>query len=338
MTIGSKRIAFIGGAFRKSSLVGLWLLGSLVLSAGLEASAQTYPNRTIRMIVAYPAGGPNDIVGRAIAQKLNAQFGQPVVVENRGGAGGTIGTGSVAKATPDGYTLLMGAGAMTIAPSIYPKLPYDVTKDLAPISLAAMSSFVLVLHPAVPARNVEELIDLARRKPGMLSFASSGLGAPPHLAAELFKTRTNTKMTHVPYKGATPALIDLMGGHVDLYFGGISGAVPHIESGKLRALAVTSKSRSRVLPNLATLDESGVKGFDISTWWGLLAPAGTPADIIKVLHAATVKAVEAPDVQQRLLAVGAEPRSSTPQQFEQHMKDEIQNFAQIVKTSGAKFE
>lgn len=323
---------------RMPAAAGAWLMALfLPLSAG-SALAQSYPTHAIRMIVAYPAGGPNDIVGRTIAQKLSESLGQPVVIENRGGAGGTIGTALVAKAPPDGYTLLMGAGAMTIAPSIYPKLSYDVLKDLTPISLVASASFVLVLHPAVPAGNVRELIELARKRPGTLSYASSGLGAPPHLAAELFKTRTRTKMTHIPYKGATPALTDLIGGHVDLYFGGIAGALPHVKSGKLKALAVTSRERARALPDVPSLHESGLNDFDISTWFGVLGPAGMSADIVERLHALTARAVQQPDVQQRLLSLSYEPRSLGPQAFARHMKEEVQKFAEIVKVSGAKFE
>ncbi|MCC6532612.1 MAG: tripartite tricarboxylate transporter substrate binding protein [Burkholderiales bacterium] len=313
-------------------------MGIVLLGWSAYALSQPYPAKPIRMIVSYPPGGPNDIVGRTVGHRLGELIGGSVVIENRSGAGGNIGTEFVAKAAPDGYTLLMAAGAMTIAPSIYPKLGYDVVRDLAPISMTAVSTFVLLVHPAVPARSVKELISLARSRAGMLNFASAGLGAPPHLSAELFRSMTKVSMVHVPYKGATPALAALIGGEVDLYFGGIASAVPHVKSGRLRALGVTSKKRSSALPSLPTLDESGLRGFDISTWFGVMAPAGTAADIIAKLNAATLKAVAAAEVRDTLLAVGFEPQSSTPEQFGAHIKDEIRKFAQIVKVSGAKFE
>jgi len=318
----------------RSALVAVTVLVAWTASA----AAQSYPAKPMRMIVAYPAGGPNDIVGRTVGQRIAELLGGSLVIENRSGAGGNIGSEYVAKAPPDGYTLLMAAGAMSIAPSIYPKLGYDAVRDFAPVSLTAVSTFVLLLHPAVPAKSVKELVALAKSRPGSLNFASSGLGAPPHLSAELFQSMTGVKMTHVPYKGATPALTDLLGGQIDLYFGGVSGCVPYVKSNRLRALAVTSKKRSIALPEVATLEENGLRGFDISTWFGVLAPAGTPREIIARLNAATVKAVALPEVRDTLLAVGFEPESSTPEQFLAHIKDEIRKFAVIVKTSGAKFE
>jgi len=324
--------AFGGRPFQLAAVL------SLALASISSAAAQSYPTKPVRMVVAYPAGGPNDIVGRTVGQRMAELIGSSIVIENRSGAGGNIGSEFVAKAPPDGYTLLMAAGAISIAPSIYPKLSYDVVRDFAPVSMAAVSTFVLLLHPAVPAKSVDQFIALAKSKPGRLNCASSGLGAPPHLSAELFKSMTGVKMVHVPYKGATPALTDLLGGQVDLYFGGISGAVPYIKSNRLRALAVTSKKRSIALPDVPTLDEKGLRGFDISTWFGVMAPAGTPRDIVTKLNAAIVKAVAMPEVRDTLLAVGFEPESSTPEQFQAHIKDEVRKFAVIVKTSGAKFE
>jgi tripartite-type tricarboxylate transporter receptor subunit TctC len=310
----------------------------LAACGAATVSAQTYPAKAVRMIVSYPAGGPNDIMGRTISAKLTELMGQTFVVDNRSGAAGNIGTDSVAKAAPDGYTLLMGAGAMTIAPSLYPKLPYDVVRDFAPVSMVASAGFVLVLHPSVPAKTVAQFIDLLKKQPGKLNCASSGVGAPPHLALELFQSMTGTKMNHIPYKGATPALTDLVGGQVDLYFAGISGAIPHIQSGRLRTLAVTGKKRSVVLPEVPTLDQSGLKGYDVATWFGVLAPAGTPRDIINRLNAATVKAVSLPDTREKLLAAGAEPDSSTPEEFAKHIREEIVKFREIVRTSGAKLD
>jgi len=309
----------------------------MVLASGL-AAAQAYPAKPIRLIAAYPAGGPSDIVARAVAQRVGEMFGQSIVVENRAGAGGNVGFEAGAKAPPDGYTLLLGAGAMTIAPAIYPKLGYDVVRDLAPIALIASSTFVLMVHPAVPARSPAELIRLARERPGVLNVGSAGLGSPPHLAAELFQSMAKVKIVHLPYKGATPALTALLGGETDLYFGGISSAVPHVQSARLRGLAVTSRKRASALPGLPTLDATGLKGFDISTWFGLMAPIGTPAETIQRVHAATVKAIARPEMQQTLLSLGFEPEPMTPEQFSAHVKAELKKFADIVKASGAKFE
>ena len=316
---------------------GLVLLA--ILTVGVAAAAEPrYPTKPIRLVVAYPAGGPSDIVGRTVAQRVGELLGASIVVENRAGAGGNVGFEYVAKAAPDGYTWLLAAGAMTIAPSIYPKLGYDVVRDLAPISLVADSTFVLMVHPAVPAKSVKELIALARARPGVLNVASAGLGSPPHLAAELFQSMTRTKLVHLPYKGATPALAALLGGESDLYFGGISSAVPHIRSGRMRALAVTSKKRSIALPDVPTLDASGLAGFNISTWFGLMVPAGPPAEIVNRLNAVTVKAVASPEMRDTLLALGFEPQSNTATEFAAHVKEELKKFAEIVKASGAKFE
>ena len=308
-----------------------------VLASGLSL-AQPYPAKPIRLIAAYPAGGPSDIVARAVAQRVGEVLGQSILVENRAGAGGNVGFEAGAKAPPDGYTLLLGAGAMTIAPAIYPKLGYDVVRDLAPIALVASSTFVLMVHPAVPARSPSDLIRLARERPGVLNVGSAGLGSPPHLAAELFQSMAKVKIVHLPYKGATPALTALLGGETDLYFGGISSAVPHVQSARLRGLAVTSRKRASALPDLPTLDASGLKGFDISTWFGLMAPMGTPAEIIQRVHAATVKAIARPEMKQTLLSLGFEPEPMTPEQFSAHVKVELKKFADIVKASGAKFE
>lgn len=309
----------------------------VVLTSSLCA-AQSYPAKPVRLIAAYPAGGPSDIVARAVAQRVGEVLGQSILVENRAGAGGNVGFEAGAKAPPDGYTLLLGAGAMTIAPAIYPKLGYDVVRDLAPIALVASSTFVLMVHPAVPASSPSDLIRLARARPGVLNVGSAGLGSPPHLAAELFQSMAKIKIVHLPYKGATPALTALLGGETDLYFGGISSAVPHVQSARLRGLAVTSRKRASTLPNLPTLDASGLKGFDISTWFGLMAPMGTSAEIIQRVHAATVKAIARPEMQQTLLSLGFEPEPMTPEQFSAHVKAELKKFADIVKASGAKFE
>ncbi|MEO7729242.1 MAG: tripartite tricarboxylate transporter substrate binding protein [Burkholderiales bacterium] len=303
------------------------------------ACAQGYPAKPIRIIVSYPAGGANDIVARMVGQKLHETLGANIVVDNRAGAGGTIGADIAAKAPADGYTLLMAAGAHTLAPSLYSKLPYDIARDFAPVSICAKSTYLLVVHPSVPARSVKELIALARAKPGALNYASSGIGAPPHLAGEMFNTLAKVQLTHVAYKGDTPALADLLGGHVDLAFIAVSATAPYIKAGKLRALAVTSAQRTPVMPDLPTVAEAGgLPEFDISTWWGMLAPAGTPADAVNKLSAAMAKIAAMPDIKTRFGELGLEAASNTPEQFAAFIKSEIQKFAKLAKLAGVKPE
>jgi len=311
-----------------------------LLAGGLafSAAAQTYPAKTIRMVVAYPPGGTNDIVARPVGQRLSELLGQPVVIDNRGGASGNIGTEAVAKSPPDGYTLLMAAGAVTIAPSIFPSLPYDIVRDFAHVSLAARGGFVLLVHPAVPARTVKEFVALTRSRPGALNYASSGAGAPPYLAAVLFQTLTGAKLTHVPYKGGVQPLADLVGGQVDMYFGGIASAQPYIQSQRVRAIAVTTKTRWEMMPELPTLDESGLRDFDIATFFGLMAPAGTPDEIVARLNAAMQKAIATPTVRKTLMMAGVAPQSSTPGEFSSLVRDEIRRFGAIVKSAGAKVD
>ena len=303
------------------------------------AAAQSYPAKPIRIIVSYPAGGANDIVARSVGQKLNDLLGASIVVDNRSGAGGTIGADVAAKAPADGYTLLMAAGAHTLAPSLYIKMPYDIVRDFAPISISAKSTYLLVVHPSVPAHSVKELIALARATPGRFNYASSGIGAPPHLAGEMFNTLAKVQMVHVAYKGDTPAIADLLGGHVDLAFLAVSATSPHIKAGKLRALAVTSAQRTPVMPDLPTIAEAGgLKEFDISTWWGLLTPTGTPADAIAKLSATMAKIAAMPDIKTRFGELGVEAASDTPDQFGAFIKSEIQKFAKLAKLAGVKPE
>ena len=303
------------------------------------AAAQSYPAKPIRIIVSYPAGGANDIVARSVGQKLNELLGASIVVDNRSGAGGTIGADVAAKAPADGYTLLMAAGAHTLAPSLYIKMPYDIVRDFAPISISAKSTYLLVVHPSVPAHSVKELIALARATPGRFNYASSGIGAPPHLAGEMFNTLAKVQMVHVAYKGDTPAIADLLGGHVDLAFLAVSATSPHIKAGKLRALAVTSVQRTPVMPDLPTIAEAGgLKEFDISTWWGLLTPTGTPADAIAKLSATMAKIAAMPDIKTRFGELGVEAASDTPDQFGAFIKSEIQKFAKLAKLAGVKPE
>jgi tripartite-type tricarboxylate transporter receptor subunit TctC len=304
-----------------------------------HAGAQNYPVKSVRIIVSYPAGGANDIVARMVGQKLNELIAANIVIDNRAGAGGTIGADVAAKSPPDGYTLLMAAGAHALAPSLYSKLPYDIARDFAPISISAKSAYLLVAHPTVPVRSVKDLIALARAKPGALNYASSGVGAPPHLSGEMFNSLAGVKLTHVAYKGDAPAIIDLLGGHVDLAFISISAVSPYVKSGKLRALAVTTAQRTPVMPDVPTIAEAGgLKDYDISTWWGLLAPAGTPAEVINKLSAAMAKIAAMPDIKSRFGELGIEAASDTPEQFGAFIKAEIQKFARLAKLAGVKPE
>lgn len=307
------------------------LFAAFALLLALPALAQDYPTRPVRIVVSYAPGGSNDVVARVIAPELQKELGQSFIVENRAGASGTIGADMVAKSPPDGYTLFMGAGAHALAPSLYKKLPYDYVRDFAPISLAATSTYVLVVNPAVPARTVPELIALLKSKPGQLNYGSAGKGTPLHLAAELFKSKTGTDIVHVPYGGDTPALNDLLAGTVQLSFMSVSSTAPQIRAGKLRALAVTSAQRSEALPDLPTLAELGIAGYDVGTWWGLLAPAGTPDTIITRLNAAMRKAVAQPEVKARFAPLGLDPRSDSPAEFATFIKMEVDRYAAIAR-------
>jgi tripartite-type tricarboxylate transporter receptor subunit TctC len=306
---------------------------------GDGAHAQTYPTKSIRLIVPFPPGGPADILSRAIGQKLTDSWGQQVVVDNRAGAGGTIGSDLAAKGAPDGYTLLMGfVGTHAINPSLYSSLPYDVVKSYEPVSLVATATIILVLHPSLPAKSVKELIAVAKSKPGELTFGSPGNGTPQHLAGELFNTMAGVKMTHVPFKGAVPAINDLLGGRISLIFSSAPPALPHVASGKLRALAVTSARRSSVSPDLPTVSESGLPGFEVINWYGVLAPARTPKSIVDKLNAEITRITNMPDVKERLSTVGIEALSSTPAQFAAFIKEETAKWAKVVKFSGARLD
>ena len=308
-----------------------------------SAIAQTaapgpYPVKPVRFIAGFPAGGPSDIVTRAVAKRMSELMGQPVVVENRSGAGGHIAVEALAKSPSDGYTILLAGSFLTIGPSLNSKLPYDPVRDIAPVGLIARNQYLLVVHPAVPAKTAKELIALARNRPGQLNYGSSGVGAPPHLATELLKTMAGIDAVHVPYKGATPAIADLIGGHIDFYVGGISGLIPQVRSGKLRALAVTGTKRSSELPEVPTIGEAAIPGYDISTWFGVVAPAGVPGDIVTRLNAVLVKIVGEKDMQAYLTAQGLEPATSTPEELARIIRSEIPKFAKIVKAAGIKAE
>ena len=316
-----------------------WALGALFACIATVASAQGYPNRTIRLVVPFPAAGTTDILARAAAQKLTEAFGQSVVVDNRPGAAGNIGADLVAKSAPDGYTLLMGTvGTHAINPSLYSKMPYDHVKDFVPVVLVAGVPNVLVVNPALPVNSVADLIKLAKDKPGQINFASSGSGTSIHLSGELFKTMAGVDITHVPYKGSSPALVDLIGGQVQIMFDNLPSALPQIKAGKLRAIAVTSLKRAPVLPDVPTISESGLPGFEASSWFGVLAPAGTPVPIVARINAEVNKWLQSAEAREKLLSQGAEAAGGTPEQFAHHIRAESEKWAKVVKASGAKVD
>ena len=310
---------------------------ALALSSG-GAFAQGYPGQPIRFIVPYAAGGGVDIVARAIAPKLSERLGQSVVIDNRGGAGGNIGTELAAKAEPNGYTLVMGAAAFAINVSLYRKLPFDPLKDFVPISLIAATPNILAVHPAVPAKSVRELIQLARAKPGSLNYASAGNGTTSHLAAELFKTMASINMVHIPYKGTSPAVVALLSGEVAVMLAPALTLLTHIKANKVRGLAVTGTKRSPAFPGLPTVAESGLPGFEARQWYGVLAPAGTPKEIVTRLNSEIVTIVRSPEVTKRFLSDGSEPVGSTPEEFARYIKAEIAKWAKAVEASGARVD
>jgi tripartite-type tricarboxylate transporter receptor subunit TctC len=310
----------------------------LLLSAAI-AAAQTYPAKSVRMVVPFAAGaGSNDIMARLIAQKLSDSFGQQFVVDNRPGASGIIGTDIVAKAQPDGYTVLMMSLTFAVLPSLFSKLPYDTVKDLTPVTMVASAPLMLVVHPSLPVKSVAEFIAYARANPGKLNFGSGGAGATPHLAGEILKSMAGLQMTHIPYKGGAPALADLIGGQIQFMCENIPGTLPFVKAGKLRALAITDLKRSPLLPELPTLDESGLKGYQIVGWNGLFVPAGTPRSIVNELHAAVVRALALADVKERMTVLGADGVGDTPQHFAAFIKADIAKWAKVVKDAGLKVE
>ena len=305
-----------------------------LLCAAGGAAAQTYPAKPVRLLSGFPAGGANDYHARVLAQKLTELFGQTVIVENRGGAGGTIAADAIAKAAPDGYNLLMGFGSLAVAPSVYAKLPFDVLKDFTAVSLACRIQNVLVVPSALPAKNVQELIALARAHPGKMNYASSGTGATPHLSAEMFKALAKVDIAHIPYKGDTPAFVDLLAGQVDMMITVVQSTLVHIESGKLRPLAVTGLKRTASLPKVPTMQEAGLTGYELTSWFGVMGPANMPRDVIDRLNGAVVKAIAQKDLQDKFVAGGSEPESSMPEQFAQLIRDDVAKFARIVKAAG----
>lgn len=319
-----------------SKTLSVWLC---VLCLASQALAQQYPHKPIRLVVPNPAGGGVDILARAIGQPLSEKLGQSVVVENRPGAGGTIGLGLVAKSAPDGYTLGMGVDAtLAIAPAVYRSLPYDPIKDFAPITLIATLPLVVVVHPSLPVKSVRDLIALAKAEPGQIDYSSGGNGTPPHLAAEVFKAMAKVQMNHVPYKGGPPAITAVVAGEVSLMFANMLPGLPHIRSGRLRALAVTSERRSSVLPGVPTIKESGLPSYHVTQWYGVVAPFGTPAAIITLLNREVRQILELADVRARLQAEGAELSGTTPEEFSDFIRQEIAKWAKAVKDSGTRLD
>lgn len=313
------------------------VLASALLASGmsLHTHAQNnYPTKAVRLIVGQAPGGATDVIARLVSPKLGEQLGQTVVVENRTGAAGSIGATFVAKSAPDGYNLLVVSSSYAINPSLYTDLPFDPVKDLMPVTLIAEAPFVLVVHPSMPVRTVKDLVAFAKAKPGVLNYASGGNGSSGHLAGELFTYLAHVKIVHVPYKGAGPALVDVMAGQVHMTFGSVLSSLGHVKNGRLRALGVTGATRSAGAPELPTIAEAGVPGYQTTTWYGLLAPANTPAAIVNRLSDEMKKAIEVPDVKSRILNDGADPRGSSPRQFQTHLAAEMKRAAEIIKRAG----
>jgi tripartite-type tricarboxylate transporter receptor subunit TctC len=306
----------------------------LALVSGSALAA--YPDRPVRLVVPFPPGGPTDIVARPLAQKLSENLGQQVIVDNRGGAGGNIGAAAVVKSAADGYTLLMGTvGTHAINASLYKKLTFDPVRDFAPVSLVAQAAVVLVVHPSVPAKTLNEFIALAKSKPGEITFGSAGSGSPGHLTGELFKDMAGVDLVHVPYQGSAPAITDLLGGQIQAMFDPIQATLPHVKAGNLRILGVSSPKRSSALPNVPTIAEAGVTGFETTAWWAVFVPAGTPREIITKLNTEIVKIMRSPEMKERLRELDIEPIGSTPDQLAAFMKAEMAKWSRAVKFSGA---
>ncbi len=293
--------------------------------------AQTYPSKPVRFILPFPAGGPTDLLGRIIGQKFSAQLGQPVVPENRPGAGGNVGTEYGAKQAPDGYTIVLASPSLSISPSLYKKLGYDPVKDFTSISMVAQIPNVLLVHPSVPARTLKELIALAKANPGKLNFGSGGLGTSNHLGSELFKSLAGVNLVHIPYKGSNEAMVGMMGGHVDMVVIGVPPTLPHIKAGRVRPLAVLAAERLPHLPNVPTSKEAGISNYEVTTWYDLIVPAATPRDIVARLNAEWLKLAEMPDTREKMRTAGFEPMSSTPEQANEFVKAEIVRWAKVIK-------
>ena len=323
----------------RSFLKCLAVASACTLAATPVALAQSYPTKSIRLICPFPPGGAVDIASRAIANELSKTIGQQVVVENKPGAGGNIGGVEAARAAPDGYTIFMTtSGISAINPALYSKMPFDPNKDLAPVSALVSLNNVLVVHPSVAAKSVTEIIAMAKAQPGKMTYASSGSGTSIHMSGEMFKHLAKVDILHIPYKGSSPALIDMLGGQVMMMFDNVPSALPHIKSGKLRALATTGAKRDATLPDLPTIAEAGVPGYESGVWFGLLVPAGTPRDIVAKLNTEAVKGTKSPEFVKRMTDLGYNIIGSTPEQMTEMLKTELNTWGPIVKASGAKAE
>jgi tripartite-type tricarboxylate transporter receptor subunit TctC len=317
-------------------LLSVAVAGGMLLSPASRA-ADSYPAKPVRVVITFPAGGPSDVIMRTIGQRLADQSGYHIVIDNRGGAGGIVGTEIVAHSAPDGYTLLMGtAGGMTINPALQPRISYDPFRDFLPVSMLVVNPQILVAHPSVAAKTVRELVALAAARPGQLNFASAGTGTATHLGLELLKLTTGMQAVHVPYKGGAPAVTDLIGGQVQLLWVSIPSVLPHVRAGRLRALAVSTAARSRSVPEVPTVAESGYPGFEYSNWNALFAPAKTPAAIVGKLNAAVVKAVNDPEVAQRLVSQGADPAANSPQELGRYMRLDHERWKKVISAAGIK--
>ena len=307
-------------------------MAGLVLAAFCgAAAAQNYPAKTVRMVVGYPPGGPTDVLARIVSQKLTQTWGQQVIVDNRPGASGMIGAEFTARATPDGYTLLMVPVTYAVTPSLFAKMTYDVEKDLSPVAQVAAAPFILVVHPTLPVKTVKDLIALARARKGQLTYASSGTGGPQQLAGELFKMMAKVDITHIPYKGSGPAEIDLVGGHVHLMFATTISAAPQIAAGKMRVLTVTGLNRLSAFRDLPTVSEAALAGYEASSWWGILVPAQTPREVVNKLHADVLRSLKMPDTRNRIIGLGGEPVGNSSAQFSALLQDELVKWGKLVK-------
>ncbi len=318
--------------------ISKFFLATLVTAYALAAGAQNYPTKPVRIVVPFPAGGGVDLTARTVSQKLTDYLGQQVVIDNRAGAAGTIGAEHVAKSAPDGYTLLVaGPGSVAVAPLLFPKLGYNPLKDLAPITMLVTMPYIIVAHPSVPAKNAAELIALAKANPGKLNMASGGAGTGQHLAGEFFNVLAGIKMIHIPYKGTAPAIADIMGGHADLTFSDPS-VLPQLQAGRLKVLGVSGTKRYPPLPNVPTVNESGLPGFDALNWYPLMAPAGTPRDLVMKLNTEAIKALNSPDVRDKLMAQGLIPAPMSPEQLGQFIREDYERWARVIKAANVKLD
>jgi len=323
----------MNGMLRRSVIAVM----ALAMQSG--AHAQQFPTKPVRIVAPFAAGSTIDIIGRIISPRLHEALGQPVIVENRPGAGGMIGVDYVAKSVPDGHTLVIGAlGPLAMNPALYPKTPFDPVKDFAAVSLLATGPVVIAVHPSIPAHDIKELVEFARKRPGQLNFGSPGVGSSPHLTGELFKLITKTNIVHVPYKGNAEAITDLIGGQLSMVFTGVPPVVPLAKAGKVRLLATTGKERMANLPDVPTIKEAGITGADVLIWYGVVAPAGTPKDVIVRLNREIVKAMNTPDVRDKFAQQGVDPAASTSEEFAEFIRTEVARWGKVIRTAGIKLE